>query len=175
MLVAITIIGNACVSAGSQPARTGHFFADTFLSTINVECSRWVSDTACLDFMLAFQWPLSIFQVQGEVTFLTKPSLHLAEGVSSYVLFNVNNTGNWSVNIAYRPPNKPGFSLVISHDEEKGEEGTAIVEKSETLSMSLSLEAEPLPCPGSPLSSECTMMYFPIVLRYTGMNDTFSK
>lgn len=60
MLVAITIIGNACVSAGSQPARTGHFFADTFLSTINVECSRWVSDTACLDFMLAFQWPLSV-------------------------------------------------------------------------------------------------------------------
>ena len=60
LLVALTIIGNACVSAGTQPARTGHYFADTFLTSINVECGSLVSSTECLDFMLRFQWPLSV-------------------------------------------------------------------------------------------------------------------
>jgi hypothetical protein len=43
------------------------------------------------------------------------------------------------------------------------------------MSMSGSFAPKPLPCPGSPLGSNCTMIYFPIVLSYTGMNDTLSK
>merc|ERR1712093_59788 len=85
VLGAITIIGNAGMSAaGTQP---GHFFADTFLSSIDVECGSLVSWTACLDFMQAFRWPLRTFQVEGGVTFLAKPSLYLDEGTTSYVLF----------------------------------------------------------------------------------------
>jgi hypothetical protein len=80
------------------------------------------------------------------------------------------------VNIAYRPPSKPGFYLEISHIAENGAQGTAIVEKSETLSMSISREdTKKLPCPGSPLGSECTMMYFPLVLSYTGWNATLAQ
>jgi hypothetical protein len=117
----------------------------------------------------------------------------LAEGITSIAYFNVDNRNNWSgtiipwspppkavtliphflnpaVDIAYNEPNKPGFSLVLSHDAEKGK-GTEIVAKSDTPSMSLGTINQKRPCPGSPPSSNCTMIYTGLRLSYTGLNE----
>ena len=87
LLVALTIIGNACgVSAGTQPARTGHYFADTFLTSINVECGSLVSYIECLDFMQRFQWPLSV-----PVPFLT----NLTHNVSRSLCLFFDRFSRW--------------------------------------------------------------------------------
>ncbi len=124
---------------------------------------------------------------------MTKPSPWLAKGITSITYFNVDNRNNWSgtqipwspppkavtlithflnpaVDIAYNKPDKPGFSLVISHNAEKGK-GTKIMAKSNTPSMSLGTIHQKCACPGSPPGSNCTMIYTSLRLSYTGLNE----
>jgi hypothetical protein len=76
------------------------------------------------------------------------------------------------VDITYaEAPNKPGFRLEAGYEQAAGFEHdyiTATIVPRHYALITPPSGAVRLPCPGSPASAQCTMLYLPIVLRYNG-------
>jgi hypothetical protein len=120
LAVLVLAVAHACLGASEFK------FPDTVMSTIDVGCNPLVDFFDCMPFLETFKWPLTVrthrpltprspsfllpvselqisrtpsaqsLRVEGPVTILQKPEVALKDASTSYVIFNVNNSANWS-------------------------------------------------------------------------------
>ncbi|ELR22131.1 uncharacterized protein ACA1_159790 [Acanthamoeba castellanii str. Neff] len=150
-LVAV-LVASASVAQTKAP--------DTFLLTLQAECSAYVAPLKCLSFLMAFN--CSLDATGGSVA--TKHDM----------LFNAKYTTNWTVEVNYNKPNQPGFSLHAWWIKTPFTLEGLLPKDHPHFSVIAPFAPEHLPCPGAAADVNCTMVYFPIVISYnsSGLNMT---